>query len=614
MLARSGGKAAGEGRDPPSSAGRKAKSAAVAKTGKVVGGLPETPPCDVPEPTKGLVRLELPVWREPAFERKQRHAAFIHRFAIPGAPTDAFGGVMVQVKKVHKRRAKRVRKPVEMTSPPEPPEQTTRKDAEVQQPVHPDRQVPPHLLVEPMPVQSDLQNHEDIDPEHRAKRQRLLRVLKTTDSASDAWNAYHELVSLPHHGTKLCIPWEHLHQLARLIASTRPRTRTLFIRLFSVISTIRNTGGTVRLWQWNALMDFAGKGWRKSTPESFRTASDLYNDLVSQNPPGTAFSGSSSRDDNGCGNPSATEPQKPDIITYNTLLNIAGRTLHEPTLHRAQALLAQSGYKPDRITYLCLLAHYMRVGRLHSVRSVLGLMASENMELGLDGATACITAFGFNNRLDVAMSIYRVLKANIDPILDPETEQLREELADDNIRVPRDVGPNGAVYASLMQAYAYHGDLNTCLSVFMDLVATVPMADEPAQNVHYYNAYRSIFLGFARHGINPADEPLLRTEAPKARWTFGTLQTLFDDFIRVAHLQPPSSRMLHWILRAFSVTSGDDPSVMRAVQAQLEQRFGGAWKPTGRLARWKDRIWSGPEPGEESEEEDVDGSVEEGPW
>lgn len=525
--------------------------------------------------------------------------------------------VPVKVEKIRERPVKRVRKPVKKTPRPRLPKRTIPKKPEVQQPVHPDRQTPPHLLLGPIPVQTNLQKEDDTgtqDPEHCAKRKQLVGVLKTTESASDAWDAYHELMSLPHYGTKLRIPWEHLHRLARLIARSQPRTRTLFIRLFSVISTIHNTGGTVRLWQWNALMDFAGKGWRKSTPESFRTALDLYNDLISQNPPGTAFSGS--RDDNERGRAAAaTDPQKPDIITFNTLLNIAGRTLHESTLRHAQALLAQSGHKPDRITYLCLLAYYMRVGRLHGVRMALGLMASQNMDLGLDGANACITAFGFNNRLDVAMSIYKVLKANVDPTPNPEIQQLREELADDNIHVPRDVGPNGDVYASLMQAYAYHGDLETCLSVFMDFVAATPMTDDPAQNEHYYNAYRCIFIGFSRHGITPADEPLLRADAPRARWTFDTLQTLFNDFIRVAHLQPPSQRMLFWILRAFSVTSGDDPGVMRAVQAQLEQRLGGVWKPTGRLSQWKDRIWSGPEPGEENGEEGVDGFMEEEePW
>ena len=53
----------------------------------------------------------------------------------------------------------------------------------------------------------------------------------------------------------------------RLISRVHPRTRLNFIRLLSILSTIRRIGGQLQLWEWNTLIDFAGKGFRKFRAE-----------------------------------------------------------------------------------------------------------------------------------------------------------------------------------------------------------------------------------------------------------------------------------------------------------------------------------------------------------
>ncbi|KAK7695452.1 hypothetical protein QCA50_000088 [Cerrena zonata] len=103
---------------------------------------------------------------------------------------------------------------------------------------------------------------DDVPP--AATRGELLYVIATTVSVDAALQAYSQLSTLPADRKGYTIPAAHLHRLARLIAHSRRRTRNLFIHLLSVLGTLHKTGGRVQLWEWNALIDFAGKGWRKS--------------------------------------------------------------------------------------------------------------------------------------------------------------------------------------------------------------------------------------------------------------------------------------------------------------------------------------------------------------
>lgn len=471
--------------------------------------------------------------------------------------------------------------------------------------------------------------HTPEEDEHRDTRAKLLNVLATAQDVGAAWDAYYTLMSLPRFQERLPIPWQHLHRLTRLIASVRPRTRALFIRLLSVISTIHRTGGTVQLWQWNALLDFAGKGWRKTTPEAFRTALDVYHDLISNKPPGACFSKKSVGLHAVEEEPteSAGPLLEPDIWTFTTILNIAISTSNVKTVRHAAALLESSGQRPNAVTYLSYIRYYTKLGRLLGVRSILAQMVSNDMELGLDGTNACIWAFGRNNRLDIAEVIYKVLRSNISQDADPEVEQLRRQLAEENIRVPHDVVPDHITYTCLVQAYAYRGHLEECLTVFMDMITALDppgkrrtAAEDPEKAQLYLPVYRAIFIGFVRHGQVPrVVQPGVRYGAEmlalspatddSSPWALKALDPLFEDFLRIPRGVEPTENLIFWILTAFAKTSGEDKRKLRRVYRLLEERFGGQWG--GRLERLREVIFA-PDSSQPSVEswDDVNADVE----
>lgn len=483
----------------------------------------------------------------------------------------------------------------------------------------------PQDMDSPDPPDADLQsrslNLEDASPDEVFQvRRKCHATLATTDSVSDAWEAYHTLMSLPRIEGRIPVPWQHLHRLARLIARTVPRTRTLFIRLLSVISTIHRTGGTVKLWEWNALTDFAGKGFRKASANDFRNALNVYHDLISNRPPGASFSpNKAALEAMGDENDPRTQ-HEPDIVTLTTLLNIAASTAQPTLFRRAWNLLESSGLPANRITYLVLLRYHTKCRSLLRFRSVLATMATQGMELGIEGANACLWAFASNNRFDIAEPIYLVLRANLSQEPSPEVEQLREKLATEHIYLPTDVGPDHITYVSLIQAFAYHGHLDACLTVFMDLITAVISPSETGapdarKTKLYLPAYRAIFLGFVRHARDPRvvqdtlyGSPLHSPGADDApsRWTLDVLQELFNDFLRIPHEVQPTERLIFWVLTAFAKTSGEDVKTMCTVYERLEERFGGGWG--GRLARLKERLDS--DEGRRRVEWDVETDVE----
>lgn len=442
----------------------------------------------------------------------------------------------------------------------------------------------------------------------------LLRTIAHTASVAEAWDAYRTLCSLSRGqglaGGEQHIPFSHLHRLARILASTRPRTRTLFLRLLSVLSNIRKSGGEIKLWEWNALIDCAGKGWRKTRPEDFTNALDVFSDMVSQNAPGTAFPRSEDRSvvyDHHSGN-----AVNPDIVTYTTLLNIAARTLSPASLQHATSLLKSSGLPPNRITHLSLLRYFTRTKQLSGVRETLSHMKEQGLEVGLDGVNAVIWAFGFNNQMDVASTIYRVLRHNVLPELEKSEHDIdaaiRYLVDAHGLIISREMIPNEVTYMIMIQTFAYHGDLVRALHVFMDLLSSLnfePSAprvrDEHGdlQPTHYaptITAFRALFLGFARHGQPPISKRpklterlvSLRKPVGDSPWTLENLHALFNSFLRLPADTRVPERVIYWILVAFGKTSGHDAGKLRRALSLLEKRFGGGWG--GRLERIRAKI------------------------
>jgi pentatricopeptide repeat protein len=416
----------------------------------------------------------------------------------------------------------------------------------------------------------------------RETRNSLLRTMSSTSSPEEAWEAYRALLSSANLAdSNLRIPYAHLHHLAHLLASSKPRTRTLFLRLLSVLSYIHKAGGDPHLWEWNALIDCAGKGWRKARPEDFTNALDIFNDMVARK---------SNKGDTLRG-----ADVEPDIVTYTTLLNIASRTLSPSSLQHATSLLKSSRLPPNRITHLSLLKYFTETRQLSGIRTTLSKMKEQGLEIGLDGVNSVLWAFAYNNQMDVASTIYRVLRHSVLPELfrgDNDINAAIQYLADvQGLLIPTNMIPNKVTYTIMIQTYAYHGDLIRSLQVFMDMLSSqnmesLPSRERPQNYVPTVAAFRTIFLGFTRHGKPPSSKR--STLQPESAWTLENLYALFKAFLQLPSDVRVSERVIYWILIAFGKTSGYDARKLRNVWAKLEARFGGGWG--GRLERFRQKI------------------------
>lgn len=430
------------------------------------------------------------------------------------------------------------------------------------------------------------------------KRRTLLWIMLTAKSPDRAWAAYQELLSY-----RVVIPHHLLHQLVRLLASIKPRTRTVYLQLLSVLKTLQKNRGRVRLWEWNTLIDSAGKQWHKTRLEDYENAFDIFNKT------GVLPTGNAASADEGQALSvearSCVTQQEPDIWTYNILLSIASRSNLPLTVRHASSLLLASGFPPNRYTHLCLLRYFAIRKDMRSVCSTLRKMKQQGLEVGLDGINACLWAYARNGRFDVALCVYRVLRSNVKP-----RPNLGEHNIDEDSRYIRDtvgldaldgIEPDEITYTMMIQALAYHGDLRNALSVFVDMLST-PNREAGArtdENLVCYKpsmaAFRGLFLGFARHGQDPehrtvqAESIAAFFPSSQATWDQDTLETVFAAFLQLPSLPKPTDRLPYWILVAFDKTSGHDAAKLREVWTKLETKYGGGW--SGRLEKIRRTIF-----------------------
>lgn len=459
--------------------------------------------------------------------------------------------------------------------------------------------------------------------------QDMLHVLATTTSAEDGWKAYGVLSKLQHQydtaeggdsEPTAIIPFAYLHRLARLICQNTPKTRTQFLRLLSVLTTVQNYGGEIQLHEWNALIDHAGKGWRKTRPEDFNNSLSIYYDMIYGRPPGSQFS-DAAFDDVLRPRPESepfsdylvpTPAVEPDIHTYTTLIDIAARTNHPPTLHRATMLLKQAKLPPNRITHLALLKYFTTKKQLSGVRSTITKMKEQDLELGVDGLNACMWAYGHNNRVDVVMMIYRLLRHNIVPEeyddfdnIASVQEQLRIE---EGIVIAPGWRPNEVSFTLMIQTMAYHGNLLAALSVFIDMLSTpnveqgaplVPDQNDELRPIAYsptIHVFRALLLGFSRHGVNSNNNcrpPVYRgTNMDGPEWNLENLQSIFERFLELPSDTKISESTIFWTLNSFSRTSDYNVELLRTVWQRMEDRFGTLkGGPNHRLTKWRHKLF-----------------------
>ena len=466
-------------------------------------------------------------------------------------------------------------------------------------------------------------------------RPRLLAILAHTQDVACAWEAYRSLLILPRSPEKPApkVPFPHRHRLLRLLAAAPPRplrTRGRFAQVFSIIRALHDVGGIVQKWEWNLLLDCAGKeGWRRPREEHFRAALAILaemrargggDDAGGAGGTWTATTTNNGRRDGGDGagaGAGAATSLTPDIFSYTILLAHAVRSRAPIAVRHVARLLVRAGLTPGVHAHTTLLCFFARRGDLAGVRDALFRlrrhMQDEDNDDGSNGTDSGLTqasfnavlwAFAYNGRLDIARAMYCVVCARADiaaegrdgegPEGREELEELERVLAErEMIVIARDVVPDAATYHALIQAYAYQGDLRACLEILIDMLSPASSLydDDDKQQAKEKGkgqqrqftaslaAFRAIFLGFARHGVvssnTNGDFTVHENEENEFQWTLPTLEALFARFLDLPRDAPLREPTLFWLVNAFTRTGGQDSSLLlRDVFERVEARFG----------------------------------------
>jgi len=467
--------------------------------------------------------------------------------------------------------------------------------------------------------------HESGEEYHDVAREfkALSHIIYRTDTLAPAWEAYVALVSLDRKyknaNSKSSIPRTALHKVARLLSKEQPRTRQIFTRLLSVLTTLKSIGGTIQTWEWNSLIDAGGKGWRKASIKDYRSSLGIFKDTLD-------ISSQTSNKD------AATHP---NIVTFTILLSLSARTLLPSAIGHAESLLASSGLPLNNITRRALIPFYTKTNQLHILRDIALAAVSESLDI--EFINACIWAYAYHGRLRTALMIYARLRRNVSAaeggLSESSEEDEMDQVFDENsiLSIPgflekATMPPDAVTYTSLIQALCYHGDLIAALTVFRDMITTVdpstkqeraaalaqPLCFQPSMGV-----YRGIFLGFARHAGAPrgtrlrgdenidqiplpefaarlaASQGLEDTPIPPPRtvefdtpWSLDNLEKLFTRFLQMQWarsgvldksgeypVQIPSDRVVYWIMTAFKKASHHDPLVVSSAWDRLHIRF-----------------------------------------
>jgi len=358
-------------------------------------------------------------------------------------------------------------------------------------------------------------------------RVRLLTILAYTQDAACAWAAYRALVVLPRSPDKHApkVPFQHRHRLLRLLAAVPPaplRTRGRFAQVLAVLRALHHAGGTIKTWEWNLLLDCAGKeGWRRPREEHYRAALALLAEMrracgddgiggtgttTTATSPATGERGqgwgtddadAGDSGDSGAGasggGAGAALALEPDIFSYTTLLAHAVRTRSPAAVRHAAQLLARAGLAPGVYAHTALLCFFAQRGDLAGVRDTLFRMrrhahagAGAGPGLAQVPFNAVLWAFAYNGRLDVAQAMYRVVRGRVaeggcgrPTEADSEEREEREGLEGlenalaerEMFFISHEVVPDAATYHTLILAHAYHGDLRGCLETLTDMLS-----------------------------------------------------------------------------------------------------------------------------------------------
>ena len=408
---------------------------------------------------------------------------------------------------------------------------------------------------------------------------RHLGVVGSTDSVIKGWNSYVFLIdfisgSLDIQRHVQHIPFAHLHRLARLLARNRPATHRQFLQLLAVLTYINYWGGTLKQYEWNALVAHAGSGWRRTKLENVRNAMRVFNDMRAGRLPGASDFPPPDREF------LEGPPVEPDIYTYTSLLAIASRTTRTNQLHSISSMMTKAGLPPNRITHLSLMRYFTLKADFNGIRLTLLKMRQQGLELGLDGLNSCLWAYGRNRRLDFVMMIYRILRHNVLPEASTAQKEINHiigRLGEEYIFVEPEIRPNAVTLTTVIQIMAYHGHYASTLNVFMDMLSFnnlekgAPVKEisagvyEPISYQPMLAVFRAIFLGFSRHAKHIQHH---------SDWNMDNLSHIFDLFLELPSNSNPNHNTIYFIMLAFDKASRRDIEILRNVWIRIDRRFG----------------------------------------
>lgn len=473
-------------------------------------------------------------------------------------------------------------------------------------------------------------------------------VIWTTKSADEAWDAYQALLDIERVGSQEesskglpqnFISPDLLSKVSRTISQAKPPTRQLFLRYLSLLARIRQgrSARPIYSWEWNALINLAGSGFRKPSLDLYNAALGIYHDLI-------RFSSSNLPEEKlGTIDASSNSPQckvQPDIYTYTTLLSIALRTRHASAVRHASALINSTKPKLSRVTYLMLARFRLETEGLSGVRDGLRTLVREGHETGVDGVNIFLWAAGKEGQVEPALKVYYVLRQHVDALQSVnhseenealECSVIRKSQVEDNqpgphvgvkkvscdisnntegqskqmsassvpfagspsviegLTISKSVVPDVATYTTMIQILAYNGYLVEAMRVFADMLSTpkdLPDGEEGFQPTG--PVFRALFLAYARHGNQAQPESDVKLSlglySPEAEWNLERLHMLLDAFISMPEGSvKPRARDIYWAMVGMEKCTGSDHQQCREVWLKLKGRF--TFVMDGRMAR-----------------------------
>lgn len=333
---------------------------------------------------------------------------------------------------------------------------------------------------------------------------------------------------------------------------------------------------------------------------------------------------------------------------YNALLFVVGRAKMWELFEQVLQRMREARLEPDAATLVELIKRDEQRGA--PVSSAWSLFERGLATEGIDAEgrralwAAIVLALARRGLLDEAMQLYAAMRTGelVDVTSLRPVEEHVEALTPLVVAPPP---PDDRVCTSLVQAFAYRGDLAGAVRILHDILASGPddLAQPLRPAVHHFTP---IFRAFARHGQAPrgrvahdvdhatlggahvrshalrrdafafsalvAPGPSSGRAAARARtpaaadgraanpFTLSALRTLFDSFLslapppRSAHADEPflgsrtasSAKDLFWVLFAFDRLSGGDSRTVLAAWQACEAKFAGGNGAGGRANGW----------------------------